>query len=394
MSRLCLHGLFAFCFLTGMARAEFSPLSANSQGQGMPISPMESRERGMGEVGMASLATKGFFFPNMSRSAYYDRTSFSATLETDMDWLRDHSSSSHNLTTAMPTVATFIKTSKASALGLYYQQTYQRKFGVSLDTGIVKQGFEADGGLSLLGVSFAYSPMPLFSLGISENVVMGHDRFIQPASFNNSLNDTLLNAENFEDTLEMNHWGIFPTFSGTVHTKRLDAALSFTPKTDLTTSLQRRSTRLLTDSIPDTTRTLPMTLAAGVGWRISKRQSAAVDLYYEDWNGNGGVLNNSVKAGAGYEFRGLDNPFEDYYKRLTYRAGLGYNLLYLQKVPELYSTVGLGLPLGPRGHVLDVALKYGHRSHDGNTFFAEDYVKISASVVGVSIWGQPARKRH
>jgi hypothetical protein len=39
-------------------------------------------------------------------------------------------------------------------------------------------------------------------------------------------------------------------------------------------------------------------------------------------------------------------------------------------------------------------LKYGHRSFSGDTFFAEDYVKISASVVGVAIWGQPARKRR
>ena len=294
----------------------------------------------------------------------------------------------------MPTVATVIKTSKSSALGLYYQQTYQRQFGVSRDTANVRQGFESEGGLYLLGVSFAYSPMPLFSLGVSGNVVLGHDRFIQPAVFNLSPNDTLLNAENFEDTLEMNHWGAYPTFSGTLHTKRYNAALSFTPKVSLTTTRTERSTRLLTDSLPDTTRALPLTVAAGVGWRISGRQTAALDVYYEDWSGGGGVLNPAYKAGAGYEFRGVDNPFEEYHKRLTYRAGVGYNLLYLQKVPEWYGTLGLGLPLGPRGHVLDVSLKYGHRSHDGNIFFAEDYVKISASVVGVGIWGQPARKRH
>ncbi len=390
MMRGMLKGTLVLALAVGLVRAEFSPLSSNGQGQGMPIAQMASRERGMGEVGMAALSTKGFFLPNISRSAYYDRTSFSATLETDMDWVRDHSSASHNMTTAMPTVATFIKTPKIGTFGLYYQQTYQRQFGVLLDTGIAHQGFSADGGLYLLGISYAYSPMPFFSLGVSENVVLGHDRFIQPATFSDSLPD----AENFGDTLEMNNWGMYPTFSGTVHTKRYDVALSFTPQARLTTKREEHSTRLLTDSIPDTSRVLPMTLAAGASWRISNRKTAAMDVYYENWSGGGGVLNPAYKVGAGYEYRGVDNPFEDYRKRITYRAGLGYDLLYLQKTPEIYGTLGLGLPLGPRGHALDVSLKYGHRSLDGNTFFTEDYIKISASVVGVSIWGQPARKRH
>jgi hypothetical protein len=99
-------------------------------------------------------------------------------------------------------------------------------------------------------------------------------------------------------------------------------------------------------------------------------------------------------VGAGYEFRASLSPFDGLLKRTAWRAGAGYKMLYLREVPEVYATAGFGMPLGPRGHQLDFAMKYGHRRFDGNTFFTEDYVKLSASVVGVSVWGQPARRRR
>jgi len=221
-------------------------------------------------------------------------------------------------------------------------------------------------------------------------VVLGHDRLISAASFS----DTLINAENVQDTLQMDHWGTYPTFSGTLHTHRIDAALSFTPSVDLNTERSERITFIKGDSIPDTTRTLPMKIALGVGWRFAPRHVAACDLYFENWSGGNGLLNSAYQLALGYEFRGVDNPFAEYRKRMSYRAGMGYEVLYLRETKEIYGTLGLGLPLGMRGHVLDFSVKYGHRSLDGNTFFAEDYVKLSASVVGVAVWGQPTRKRR
>ncbi len=387
---------FSFPFVAALllvvsTQAEFSPLSIHPEGNGMPLSETGARERGMGDAGMAAISSKGFFLPNVSRSAYFDRTSFTATLEADEDWLHDDASSNHTMTLSLPTIATFIKTSKLGTIGAYYQQSYLRNFSVLVD-GNVQQEYDAEGGTYLLGLSWAYSPMPLFALGVSENIVLQRDRFIQPATFNGD--PQLPNSENLQDTsLEASGWGSYPTFSGTLHLHRLDMALSFTPSVDLDITRERRITNILSDSLSDTTRALPMKVALGAAWRASSRQTYAFDLYYEDWNG-GGVLNPAYKTAFGYEFRGLDNPFEEYRRRLTYRAGLGFDQLYLREVKEFYGTLGIGLPLGRRGHVMDISLKYGHRSYDGDTFFAEDYVKLSASIIGVGIWGQPARKRR
>ena len=128
----------------------------------------------------------------------------------------------------------------------------------------------------------------------------------------------------------------------------------------------------------------------------STRQTAALDFSTEDWSGDT-LYNRSFKTSAGYELRGGDNPYEDYFKRMSYRAGLGQEILYLREIPEYFVTLGVGLPLGTRGHTLDISLKYAHRQYDPSdsyTSFSEDYVKISASVVGIGSWGQPIRKRH
>ena len=296
-------------------------------------------------------------------------------------------------------MATFITTPKVGTFGAYYQQIYQRRFSVLEDSGGLEQEYEAQGGLYVLGVSWAYAPVSFFAFGVSYNAVLGHDRFIKTTTYTNdsATYPAIVNGQNLQDTSETSHLGNYPTFSGTLRTRRFDLALSFTPSVHLNTQQQRTITTIQADSLPDTTRALPLSFSGGVAWNISSRQTAALDGYYEDWksssDGNN-VLNPAYKFAAGYEYRGLENPFLDYYKRITYRGGFGYDLLYLEKTPEIYGTLGVGLPLGLRGHMLDFSLKYAHRSPDEGPFFAEDYVQITATLTGVGIWGQPSRRRQ
>src|SRR5690606_35436893 len=86
------------CMAVGVVRAEFSPLSVHPEGFGMPVAQMGARERAMGEGGLAAVSRGGFFLPNVSRSAFHDKTVFVASLENDVDWLRDDASSSRMTT--------------------------------------------------------------------------------------------------------------------------------------------------------------------------------------------------------------------------------------------------------------------------------------------------------
>src|SRR5689334_20113416 len=73
--------------------AETSPLSALKDGFGIEVSGYNARERGMGETGLASVNRQGPSIPNPSKTAFNEKTSFSATFDTDVDWLQDETTS-------------------------------------------------------------------------------------------------------------------------------------------------------------------------------------------------------------------------------------------------------------------------------------------------------------
>lgn len=390
-ARLLSRALPATLLLASAALAEFSPFSIHAEGYGMPVSRTGARERALGDGGLAAVTSKGFTLTNVSRSAFYEKTAFIATLEGDGDWLRDGSGNSSRIGTSIfPTLATHIKTKKFGTLGAYYQQTNHRRYEVASPAGSdPAETWETEGGMYLLGVSWAYAPVSWMALGVSQNFAIGRDRYISSADYL-----TPPSSEDLRDTLEVQRQGWFPSVSATFRTRPVDFAVSYTHSADLSMKRERHTYGQSNDTLADGPAAgLPKIVAVGAAWKTAPRQTAMADFSYEDWE-SVGVVNPAWQAGLGYEFRGTESPFDAYWERASWRVGGGYKVLYLQETPEVFATVGAGLPLGPRGHVIDLSLKYGHRSFDGVTSFTEDYVKLSASIVGVSAWGQPARKRR
>jgi hypothetical protein len=381
--------------LAAAAHAEFSPLSVHPEGFGMPVAPMGARERALGEAGMASIPLGGGFYPsNPARTAFNDKTVFTATLENDVDWLRDDASSTRQTTGAFPSLATLVKTKTFGTFGAYYQQAFQRNFEARMARSgdSATTGYIAEGGLYTLGASWGYAIRPWLSVGVAENLVLGRDRYIRSTDFTGT---APAEAEDLADTtLETSAVGSYPTISVMVRLPRnLDLALAYSHSASLDVERSRSTTYQGSDPVADTTADLPQTVSFGASWRPDKRQTAIFDVVYENWTDTR-LLNPAWSVGAGYEFRASQSAFDGLLKRTAWRAGAGYKMLYLREVPEVYATAGFGMPLGLRGHQLDFAVKYGHRSLESGTLFTEDYVKLSASVVGVSVWGQPARRRR
>jgi len=376
------------------ALAEFSPLSIHPEGLGMPVAPMGSREKAMGEGGMAAVSPRGFYLPNVSRSAYHDKTVFLASLEYDVDWLRDDASSTRQTTGGFPTLGTLIKTKAFGTFGAYYQQTHMRNFEVRAPRTATQPeaSYIAEGGQYVFGVSWGYSPVSWLAVGVSQNLTLGRSRTLRPADFDGVAPQE---ADDLSDTaLETSSQGSYPAVSLTVRLPRnFDLAASYTHSAKLDVERTRSTETIGSDPLPDTTAELPRVIGLGAAWRPDRRQAVVVDGFYESWTKTG-ALNPAWQVSTGYEFRGSESPFDGLMERTAWRAGAGYKVHYLQEVPEVFVTAGFGMPLGPRGHQLDFSVKYGHRSFDGNTLFTEDYVKLSASVVGVSVWGQPVRKRR
>src|SRR4051812_9867538 len=88
----------------GILRAETSPLSIQPSGLGIEVSPYSSRERAMGEAGMASITKQGLSIPNPSRTAFHDKTSFTASFDSDVDWLNDGTTSNRTASFLLPSL--------------------------------------------------------------------------------------------------------------------------------------------------------------------------------------------------------------------------------------------------------------------------------------------------
>jgi hypothetical protein len=391
-------GLGAFIATEG-ARAETSPLSIKPEGFGLEINSFTARERAMGEAGMASITKQGLSIPNPSRTAFHDKTSFTATFDTDVDYLQDNATSNRTSSFVLPSLGLNFSLRKYGNLGFYYRQRFERNYSYSpLDPSRpdVLQSFSAEGGVYEVATTYALSPIPSLAFSLGYHFLLGRERLIKPVTFNQFPDSAnLYNGENLSDTVSTRSQGGYPSASVTYRNRLFSLAASGA----LGVSLDQTITHGLTGMINDDKRTadkdLPWSLAVGGAYKLKANQTLVADFSYEPWDESASpLLNPAIHTGLGYEYLGTGGPYEPYYRKIAYRGGLGFERLYLEETDQYFLTAGSGLPLGKRGNILDLAIKYGHRGTLKNNLWTEDLIKISVSLTGVGVWGQPVRKRR
>jgi hypothetical protein len=381
--------------------ADTSPLSIHPEGFGIEVSGYNARERAMGEAGMASVTRQGPSIPNPSRTAFNEKTSFSATFDTDLDWLQDKNVSNRSTTFIIPDIALNFQTRWPVNLGLHYRQLFARNFSYTKDVPAAGtnaiQSFTTEGGIYELGSTLAYAPKPYLALALGYHFLIGRERRIKSGTFDqDSKNEDLLNSEDLKgDTLSTRTSGGYPSLSMTFRQKTYSLAAMGTLGATLDQTSQRTVTNVISREKSTSERDFPWTLAIGGSYKPRPNQTLAADFAFESWEDTDStLLNPAFRLGAGYEFQGPGGPYEPYFRKVAYRGGLGFERLYLDETDLYYLTLGSGLPLGRRGNMLDVAIKYGHRGSLENNLWTEDFLKLSVTLTGVSVWGQPIRKRR
>jgi hypothetical protein len=380
------------------AHAETSPLSIHPEGYGIEVSGYNSRERAMGEAGLAAVNRQGPSIPNPSRTAFNDKTSFSATFDTDLDWLQDGTNSNRATTFVIPDIALNFQTRYPINFGLYYRQRFHRNYSftppepASLETA---QTYTTEGGLYELATTLAYAPKPFLAVALGYHFLLGRERTINGAMFTqNTTDEDLGNGLDLDgDTVSIRSSGAYPSLSVTFRQKTFAVAAMATLGATLERTSTRSATNLISTEKSTDERELPWTLQLGGSYKPTPNQSLAADFAFESWDETSPILNPAFRLGGGYEFQGKGGAYEAYYRKIAYRGGLGFERLYLGETDLYYLTTGAGLPLGRRGNVLDFALKYGHRGSLENNLWTEDFIKLSVTLTGVSVWGQPIRKR-
>ena len=399
MSRISVFFLAGSALALG-ARAETSPLSVLSEGYGIEVSGNSARERAMGDAGLASVTKQGPSILNPSRTAFNEKTSFSATFDSDLDWLQDKDNSNRSTTFLIPDIALNFQGRIPVNVGLYYRQRFHRNFSFTPlvpSSPDAVQTFTTEGGLYELAATLAYAPKPWIALALGYNFLIGRERAIESATFDqNSSNGDLFNGVNLKgDTVSTRSSGGYPSLSMTVRQPKWSLAAAAGLEATLDRTQTRSVTAMTSADKATATRTLPWTAQIGGAYKPVPNQILALDIGYEAWEELSGTqLNPAFKIGGGYEFQGKGGAYEAYYSKVAWRGGMGYEKLYLGETDLYYATLGTGLPLGRRGNLLDIALKYGHRGDLENNLWTEDFLKVSVTLTGVSVWGQPIRKRR
>lgn len=382
-----------------IASADTSPLSAFPGGYGIEVSGYNSRERGMGEAGMASVNRQGPSFPNPSRTAWNEKTSFAATFDSDLDYLQDSQNSNRFTSFLLPAIAMNFQTRLPMNIALDYRQLFHRNFSytpfTSPDPSAIAS-LSAEGGLYEVGGNLAYAPLSILSLSLGYHFILGHERSIESKVFSEGdINSQLYNGIDIEDTLSVRSSGGYPSASMTFRQKTFSLAASGSLGSTLDRTLTRSVKGLLWTRKMQENRDLPLSLAVGGAFKPLLNQTVVADFSWEGWDQNQNAhLNPAFHLGTGYEYQGSGGPYDRYYRKMALRGGLGFERLYLDQTDLYFLTTGASLPLGRRGNLLDVALKYGHRGSIEDNFWTEDFIKLSLTLTGVGVWGQPVRKRR
>lgn len=148
---------------------------------------------------------------------------------------------------------------------------------------------------------------------------------------------------------------------------------------------------------------VPAMLATGINYRLFKRHNVMLDLQWRAWDEDveniGGSWSmpeitetqSDFMASVGYQCDGSPLFYDDYWKRINYRAGAWYKSWYVKDVFEIGGSIGAGFPMGRKGTTVDLALQAGKRFSDAKSEWEETFFAARIGLTGIGTWGQNRR---
>lgn len=150
---------------------------------------------------------------------------------------------------------------------------------------------------------------------------------------------------------------------------------------------------------------IPMTLATGIDYRLAQVHHVMLDVMVRPWDkdvdniaGSWSIPEKTATQGElfaaiGYQRDGSKMFYDKYLKRMQYRIGAWYRDWYIKDVYEFGGSLGLGLPLGARGTMIDVAFLGGMRETGSTGEWEEKFFGVRATLKGVGSWGNSRPSR-
>lgn len=361
-------------------------------GWGSETDPSDAPSRGMGEAGEALRSDRAWDPRLEARSAFASLTALEVQIAPTIYSISDGKSTSTVSGGEIPRVSLSIPMGRFGHLGLGYWQRFDKSFdwSSSVDSAISATG---QGGAFEGDVSYGYA-LPWvrgLALGVTYHRILGSDRLLMDEVFQAA---DEYSSTTYSDTLEHTYWGSY--WTGSVYFTR--GACDVGAWVDFGGQVRygRRDggTFQQAEPLPTTEVDPPRSLGLAAAYRLSPRKAVVADLSWTTWNDAISGASDRWKGGLGWQSAASGDRFDDFWKRVSWRAGAYGIIGGPSDLLTEAGTAGIGMPLGDFG-TLDLSLQVGQNQVDnGGPKLKDAFVGLYVAVTGANSWGQSFRSHR
>jgi hypothetical protein len=373
--------------------ATFSQSPSSMMGWGSEVSPVDGPSRAMGEAGSALRSDRAWDPRLEARSAYNTLAAFEVQIAPQVVAIDDGLSSNTLSGSRLPKVSLSFPLGRFGHLGFGYLQRFQKSFDWQSPTDSTVR-LQAEGGAfeGVAGYSLVIPGLRNLAVGATYHRLLGSDRLFQQETrqFSDEYNSVVS-----RDSISRRYWGDYWSLSAYWTRGDFDAGVWC----DLPGSVQIGTIRGASGQVfaesPDITVDAPASVGGSAAWRLAPKMLAVAQASRTEWDpaslASTDGRDPQWDLGMGGQYSMGGDRFDDYWKRMIYRAGLSASVGGPQSLLTEAATLGAGMPLGAYG-TLDLSLQLGQNEiDDGRPKLKESFVRLYVAITGASLWGRSQR---
>ncbi|NDV44273.1 hypothetical protein [Flagellimonas sediminis] len=273
--------------------------------------------------------------------------------------------------------------------------------------------YTGDGGLNRLYTSIGFEPIKNLSLGITANFNFGSLKYqriqsVEGVQFG-TLDDRVSKINGYDFNYALNYTptikdkytlfaSVLVNTQGNLVSKNTQTLGSFSLANG--NNVEVVDVNLDASNLRNTELKIPTRTTLGLGFGEDKKWFMGVEYSFQQYsdfdNAFLGLQNVTYNDAATYAFGGYWVPdyraLSGYFKRVTYRAGLRYDVSGLEvngkEINNFGITFGLGMPLGGTFSNVNLGFELGRRGTTDANLIEESYLKVNVGLSLNDIWFQ------
>lgn len=361
----------------------------------------------------------GLSLMNPSALAFEDNVSFSATMDYEMTSAESGEDSYVSNTMTLPSLYLSFPMGSFGAFALGISQRYASTLEMESEDSLKNQDVKLDYSGSVFEFVPTYSiRLPFYrrvSLGASMHIVSGSiERSLRLGPDNSGISKKDFWATNSSKVTELvegdfetekaGYYTLSAMYRGPHSSYYFSATTPYTLVNSLSYDFRFSQRDTLSPYKNERQIEVPLTLSTGVDYRLFANHHVMFDFMMRSWDediqnmaGSWDIpitteTQTEFLVALGYQKDGSKELYEKYWKRMQFRLGAWYRDWYIKDVSEYGGALGVGLPLGTRGTIVDVSLQGGLR--DAGSFgWDETFFGIRVTLTGVGSWGKTHNSR-